>query len=220
MSSDRLFPGQVERLIFSKDQIACIASPVRAEVYWAFPVYSPRSISEVAGDLGKSQQTVHYHVVALVQAGLLLAVAERKRHARIEKLYVRSSVISLDEGPGASAEYLGLQSKAFSALMRSASRDVEIALSMVPEDLSIYLTLGLRRRVFHVTPKQLEGLRDRIFQAIMDHLAETAADPEEPTLQIQTVGMFYPTHAQIRRWKGRTEPEEQPSDDPEDSTES
>ncbi|RYG27760.1 ArsR family transcriptional regulator, partial [bacterium] len=82
-----IFPGQVERVDFTFEQVECLTSPVRSAVFWAFTSHTPQSVADVAKGLGKSAQTVHYHVNGLLEVGLLVAVDTRQRGARTETLY-------------------------------------------------------------------------------------------------------------------------------------
>ena len=75
-------------------------------------------MAEVARDIGKSAQGLHYHVNQLVDVGLLIAAGERKRHARIEALYVWSSANILYES-GGSKPYREQYVRAFSAVARA-----------------------------------------------------------------------------------------------------
>jgi len=122
----KLFPGQVEASIFTLDHIKALASPMRSEVFWAFTSNKPVSVADVAKTLGKSAQTVHYHVSELVNIGLLIAVDERKKRSRTEKLYVRASrTVMSEDKDTASAEYLDYALKGFAAIMRTLVRETE-----------------------------------------------------------------------------------------------
>lgn len=122
----KLFPGQVEASTFNLEQIKALASSIRSEVYWAFTGTKPASVSDVAKTLGKSAQTVHYHVAELVNIGMLIAVDERKKRSRTEKLYVRSALSVMSEPKEtASEEYLDFALKGFAAIMRALVRETE-----------------------------------------------------------------------------------------------
>lgn len=59
------------------------------------------SVSDIAKEIGKSAQTVRYHVNALIELDLILVVDERKRRSRTENLYVRKAVESSTQVPRA-----------------------------------------------------------------------------------------------------------------------
>lgn len=163
------------------------------------------SIAEIGAELGKSSQTVHYHVNALVKVGLLMAVDDRKKHARKEKLYVRNSLYAYDMGPSGSREYHAFQAKSFGALMRSATRDVELGLDLVTDQPEVYEYLVMRRKLLRASKMQIETLKKKIFDLFTEVLEE---DDGEPKIQIQSVAMIYPTQGQIRRWKNEYEVED------------
>ncbi|HLO99686.1 MAG TPA: helix-turn-helix domain-containing protein, partial [Fimbriimonas sp.] len=87
-----LFPGQVERIDLTIEQVRVLSSEIRNEVFYSYQKREPRSVAEVANGLGKSAQTVHYHTNELADAGLLIAVEERKVRSRTEKLYVHAAL--------------------------------------------------------------------------------------------------------------------------------
>lgn len=120
-----LFPGQSEKASFTLDQVKCLASAARAEVFWSFSPSDPRSVAEVAEALGRSASATTYHVSELVDAGLLLVVDERKRRSRTERLFVMASQSyishSFKEGP----EYRENMLLGYAAMLRLLLRERE-----------------------------------------------------------------------------------------------
>lgn len=121
--SEDLFPGQSERVRFTADQMKCLASPARAEVFWNFHNTFPKSTAEVAEGLGRSASSTSYHVAELVQAGLLLAVGERKKRSRHEALYVLSSKHFSTVSHQESDDYRTNMLKGYAGLLRLLLRE-------------------------------------------------------------------------------------------------
>lgn len=66
-------------------QIAALAHPVRVEILNA--LRTPNSASGVARMISETRQKTHYHVKALLDAGLIRAVGERRTGTFVEQLY-------------------------------------------------------------------------------------------------------------------------------------
>ena len=72
-------------IIDDPDQVAALAHPVRVAVLDA--LREPGSAAGVARALGETRQKVNYHVRALVDAGLIRPVGERRTGNFVEQLY-------------------------------------------------------------------------------------------------------------------------------------
>lgn len=119
-----LFPGQVPHATMTLEQVECLASASRAEVYWNCSPMVPRSIAEIAKNVQRSASATTYHVNELVRVGLLVAVAEQKKHARVEKLYVIAARRGfLTAGFTASPEYREKVFEGYAALLRLMLRE-------------------------------------------------------------------------------------------------
>jgi hypothetical protein len=99
MPSAELWPGQVDRAIFTLAQVRALSSVVRSEVFWAFSAFEPRSTNEVATAIRRTSPTVRYHVNELLKADMLIAVETRKKRSRIEEAYVHKMVRGYTPAP-------------------------------------------------------------------------------------------------------------------------
>lgn len=199
-----LFPGQVEKIVFDLDQVESLASPIRNEVFWAFAAEEPASVSEVAHGLDKSPQTVHYHVAELVRVGLLLAVDERKRRSRTEKLYVRAAVSVFSQGRTSSKEYRRHALRGFAATTRTMVRETEKVQQAMDEDPSILDINFYRRITVRVAPEKAKELKERLSEL----LAEVQALDGEEGSQVHFAIYMRPTIRESRRRLNEgTEPE-------------
>lgn len=172
------FPGQAEKLVFSLDQLRTLTSSIRTEVFYAFSAYQPQSVSDVAKGLGKSAQTVHYHVNELVSNNLLIAVAERTRRSRTEKLYVHAALSNMSRPlREADDEYRTEIVKGFLALMRSIAREGAEAHDVIPVDPNYAKTITSRQKLFRVaTLERAQQLKEKL-QSVLEEMAEDD-DPE------------------------------------------
>lgn len=200
------FPGQVERAEFDLAQVESLASPVRGEVFWAFTEGHPLSVSEVAAALGKSAQTVHYHVNELVRIGLLIAVDTRRQGARTEKLYVHSARIFVAQGALAPREYRDHAVRGFQAITRTMGRETEALHRAIDVDPSI-ADFGLYwRETVRLTPERAAELKKKLRDAVIEVLQYDAG--EEGTRVTVSVYMA-PTIQESRRWRARITGEEE-----------
>jgi predicted transcriptional regulator len=108
-----LLPNQIERLEINLEQMRGLSSTVRADVFWSFHAIAQKSVNDIAKELGKSAQTIHYHVNALIKLELLVPGETRKKRSRTEQLYVRRARTSVDPSVGATEEYNRYRARAF-----------------------------------------------------------------------------------------------------------
>ncbi len=192
-----MYPGQVELLRYDLKQMKVLASPIRSEIFYSFSDNEPMSAAEIAHECGKSPQTVHYHIGELVKAGLIIAVDERKKHARIEKLYVRSGVTCLDMGPGISEEYDALRNKGFAAQTRVFNRETEVFTKVIAHDVSKWDFNIFRMSVIHVTAEQAQEFKKRVLEALSD-LVDNQSGRDQPRVHVAL--FMKPTIGQSRTW--------------------
>lgn len=201
------FPGQVERAEFDLAQVESLASPVRGEVFWAFAKEHPMSVAEVAAGLGKSAQTVHYHVNELVRIGLLIAVDTRRQGARTEKLFVHSAKVFVSRGASAPREYRDHALRGFQAITRTMAREQEAIQRAIDVDPSI-AAFGLYwRETVRLTPERARELTKKLRATISEALEYDAG--EEGTRVTVSVYMA-PTIQESRRWRVRVAGEDLP----------
>jgi DNA-binding transcriptional ArsR family regulator len=169
------FSGQAEGAVLNYEQIQCLASPIRNEVFWAFTAHLPHSAADVAQQIGKSAQTVHYHVSQLLDAGLIIPVGERRRRARTETLYVWAFKTFTHPGPAASKEFRDESVRAFSAVMRSIIREVETLHQVAEIDPELATAAAFRHGKVKVTRKRALELK-ALLQKAIDEAKELEED--------------------------------------------
>lgn len=105
------------------EQIDAMASPARLEIIDAVRVLGPCSVAEVADLLGRTADSLYYHVRKLVEVGLLIPSGTRETARRDETLYrTPGRRMRLPHDPK-DGELTELRLKAFAALLRLTERD-------------------------------------------------------------------------------------------------
>lgn len=175
MAQKTRWPGQVEQIEFDLAQVTAIASVARSEVFWAFGSDVPLSVADVARAIGKSAQTVRYHVNELLEVDLLMVAETRKRRSRIEEAYVHRALGNYTSKPPFSKEYSRQMIRGYRALMRSmsAERAALIRLERVDPEMNVYD--ALRYWTLHLTPAGAARVKKRLYDIIAE-----IEDEEDP----------------------------------------
>lgn len=193
---------------FDLEQVRSLASPIRSEVFWSFRSHEPFSVSEVAKLLGKSAQTVHYHVNELVRVNLLIAVSERKQYARTEKLYVPRGVTNLSRPASNTREYRDEVVRGFAALARTMAKEHELANAAMDFDPDVSEWMLYRRALLRVDASKMAALKKRL-REVMEDVSLYDVGPEGTMIHISVYAS--PTIGTSRDWlkqKGKDLPEE------------
>ncbi|MEA2553403.1 MAG: Helix-turn-helix domain [Fimbriimonadaceae bacterium] len=74
-------------MTLSAEQLKCLASPARNEVFTQLRILGKASIGDVAKALGKKPESVHYHMKGLVSAGLAKEAFRRPAPKKPESVY-------------------------------------------------------------------------------------------------------------------------------------
>lgn len=160
-----LFPGQVMHMHLSVEQMRVLGSVIRSEVFYMYRGKEPRSVSEIAAGLGKSAQTIHYHTNALVEAGLLLAVDERKVHARVEKLYVHKAVGTFSKSPDqVDDEYRAEVVAGFYAVCRSMGREMDEAYKVIGVEGEFAKLVAYQQNTIRVSLEHAVEIKQRMHE--------------------------------------------------------
>lgn len=190
-----LFPGQQEQITFSLEQLECLSSPFRVEVFWTFRPDEPRSAADVAAEIGKSAQAVHYHVAELVRVGLIVPAGTRQRRARTETLYVRAGRRAFSRTGDVPLEYRKELITSFAATTRMLVREVESFHEAAQTDPEIHELSTFRHRFLRMSPEGAERFRDKL-RALIEECGEYG-DPEGSE-RMHAVVFLYPTVATSR----------------------
>lgn len=191
------FPNQIDRIILNMEQAEVLTSFIRSEVFWAFSMTTPFSVAEVAKGLGKSAQTVHYHVKELIRVGLLIPAGTRQHRSRTETLYIHAAYLTIDAGKKGTPEYNALRAKSFKFTAKRLVQETEALYAAMALDPS-YNDLSLFKRLnVSMSPERFLELRAQLAALIRELLKE---EPEEGGVRIHVMFYMRPTLAQSRSW--------------------
>lgn len=179
MEKMNLLPGQVEVISLTLEQMKVLASVIRSEVFYSYSWREPRSVSEIASGLGKSAQTIHYHTNELVEAGLLIAVDERRSHARTEKLYVHYAQGTYSQHPEkATEEYRDEVVDGFYAVTRVIGKEMDEAYDAIGLDADFAKLVAYQQNTIRVSLEHAVEIKRRLYElrvALLEY-----HDPEGP----------------------------------------
>lgn len=172
MSANVHWPGQVERVDMNLEQVTAVASVARSEVFRAFNAREPLSAAEIATAIGKSAQTVRYHINELLKVGLIIAVETRKRRSRIEEAYVHKGVENYSLGPPYPPGYAEQMIRGFQAILRNMARERSAMVRLHDVDPGLQDFSLYRYSTIRMTRTQARKVRDRL-RATLAEIAKT-----------------------------------------------
>lgn len=163
-------------LVLTSEQLTCLASPIRNDVFTMLRSLKRASVAELAQELGKSPESIHYHMGTLEKAGLIEPVAKRRTERRPETLYASTAeqfrLPTPEENPKASH----LNRKSVVTGLRGVAAGFEaasIAADQRPE----------LRRSIHILRLSLRMSRQdlAVFTEMLESAASFAAEHESST---------------------------------------
>lgn len=196
------FPGQLERLVFTRDHVDALASVPRAQVFWAFQSDDARSVREVAKAIGRPPQSVHYHVEQLISVGLLLPVGVRPVRTRPETTYVHIARTLVSLGAEGDPEYRRSMAKGFAAIARTLAREYEDAQEAITAQSAIGAYQIFRHTYVRLDPGAMVRVRDALIEALRAIEAEDAPGG----IEVHVAAFASPTTRACREWRDRHRP--------------
>jgi predicted ArsR family transcriptional regulator len=162
----KLFEGQQEEIILTKEHLSAMISSDRSEVLWTFSPDVPNTVANVAKIIGKSPQTVHHHVKILVEKNLLVPTGTQKKRSRQETLYVWSFYDCRPQREGSSPEYRQQTAEIFAAVTRKMARENEKLQHAIADKQELALLSSLYNHHYNFSPDQLPAVRQVIKEAM------------------------------------------------------
>jgi len=200
------FPDQLESITLSLDQLKCLSSVERHQVFWCYAPNEGRAAAQVARELGKSAQVVHYHTQALLEVGLLRAVGTQKKRSRTEHLYAWAMATFRHELTQSTPEYRQESLDSFRATTREMVREMEDLHAKAVADPSVLTRSMLRRRYVRIPPELLPEARRRLTE-LLDWIHENR-DLSGEAERYHVLGYVAPSKVHKRR--GRAAKDHQP----------
>lgn len=219
-----LWPGQIEDLFYDLDQVRTLCSPIRSLVFWSLDSYEAKSATDVAVEIGKTAQTVRYHLSALLKLDLIMPLSTRKKRSRTETLYVRKARRSLTRGD-AGPEYNRYIVRSIKLETQKIIREVAHFYGYREHDLPKRAFSGYRHFHMRLTPERARKLEDDM-RMLLQNAAEAQNIDEDGTAEVHAFSILVPTLPQTRAWAkaaglnfkdlNRDGPVELDDDEPED----
>lgn len=186
------------KIELTEEHLRLLASPALFEVYECFSSLSVRSIPDVAKEIHRSQAAVGVHVDALLKAGFLEEAGTRRKRARTERLFRRTTDEAQANFEGKPWSYYEASIDGFAANMRRANRAHQLFKHRLFDDPR-ELDFG----IYLVRPMRLNREGAAKLTDAMRELHERAAEIEkqygtdDPTQgeRLYLTTMFYPTLA-------------------------
>jgi DNA-binding transcriptional ArsR family regulator len=174
--------------ILTTEQLKCLASPIRNDVFTTLRSLKRASVGEIALSLGKSAETIHYHVRALEGANLIEQVAKRKTERRPEAIYSSTADTYRLPRPDENARAIELTRKATVTGLRRVTAGFEAAAKAAEDDPSLYGNLHNLRMTTRLKPEDIKALMD-----LLEGVAEFSAEHEsEDGVRLVWSSVVYP----------------------------
>lgn len=155
------------------EQLRALRTPVRNEVLKAVQQLGPCSVAEIADRLGRVPSSIHYHVLALVEAGLLVKLGVRHTGYREESVFEAiAEDIVLDRDTDDPAYRRAIRD-IYRATMGLAQRQLERSLKTGEDESRRGMLL---QRHIRLSPAARETIRQQLLEVA--ELARELDDPE------------------------------------------
>ncbi|MBS1718287.1 MAG: helix-turn-helix transcriptional regulator [Armatimonadetes bacterium] len=171
------------KIVATFEQLECLASLARREVYYAFLTYGDLTVKQLSEKMGRPTKSLYYPVRQLVQCGLL-EVAETHRVAKRTEATYRATSDEIDLPP-ADPRNLKVISKSMRLTLRRALGDVNSL--RTPEELNKVFIDRSRIRMSAEVYREVCRL---IMEAI--HFAKEHSDPQAEEFSMLVLGLPTP----------------------------
>ncbi len=161
--------------VLTADQLKCLASPVRNDVFATIRMLGQASAADVAEARGLSPETVHFHLKALAKANLIKPCGQRATARRPEGLYKTTALSYRLPDTTGDPDLASIVRHAVSSGFRRAIRGYEKAARSVEGKTKA-------NEGFHVIQARLRLNPDdqREFMALIERAVQFAKERENP----------------------------------------
>lgn len=203
--SEPILNPETERppLVLNREQIACMASPQKSELFEALMTLRAASIGELAAYLGRSAKSLYYHIRPLCAVGLVQVRETRLSGKRMEAVYETVSnriVIEETEEDGEREQAARRSHRALLRKMERELRDASQEKKKGPTELDV-----LRISVW-LTPEARAQLTSRL-----EDLARFLREQDDPEYGTRTLLTAFVTAYSSAESAGRPRPEPEKS---------
>lgn len=148
------------------EELACLASPARNEVFMQLRTLGQASIGDVARVMGRKPETVHYHVKALLAAGLVREAFRRPGIKKPEAVYESVGAKYRLPSPAKDAQIAGLIRKSVAAGLRQTTRGFLAAAKAAETSPETQKLLDVVRLNARLSPEDARELMRRIGEVV------------------------------------------------------
>ena len=157
-------PGQADVIkLESMAQLETLASPARLEVIDALDDHGPMTAGEIAWQLGRTAQSVYFHIKKLLDAGLIITAGRQPGNRRDSTVYAPMAKRMYFPGKLSSSAIAKMSRKIASSYLRMAIRDqakaAEHALEIPPDH---HQRVMLNRVTVWLTLDEADEIRDHL----------------------------------------------------------
>lgn len=153
-------------MILNAEQLACLASPIRNEAFSTLRKLGQASAREIAEEMGKSPEALHYHVRALLKAGLIEEKLRRPTSRKPEAVYETTAKTFRLPNLSHHPDLAPITRKAVAAGVRNALRGYEAAALRAMEDEALRTYLMVIRTTMQLSPQDAATFLDMIEAAV------------------------------------------------------
>lgn len=164
MSTAGQFPGQKDLVHINLEMMELLSSAATYEVLLSFSFVEPRSIPDLALELGKSQATVGSHVSKLLKVGLIVEAGTRKKRSRTERLFVWTGRGTYHDFANQPKEYFAATSARTNALLRKYGKQYSLYMERVFHNEDDLLRGAMRWRPMLISKEGALVLREAMFE--------------------------------------------------------
>ena len=168
-------------------ELRALRSPVRQQLTTILNLRGPCSVGELAQHMGRSAESLYYHVQKLVRAGLVTLKEERPTARRPEAVYELVAPGILVDPKQRSAAFLAELGELYGSVLRKTARDLTRTLErdrhLGPEQQRHSALLFYEARL---KPASLKKLRRMLFE-VVDFLAQE----DDPEGELHSVTLAY-----------------------------
>lgn len=157
----------------NSQQLTCLASPTRNQVFMSLRKLGRASARELAEDLGRDPELLHYHLKSLLKAGLIRESGRRPTARKPEAVYestaTRYRLPDLDKQP----ELASITRKAVAAGMRESLRKYLSAAERAEGEPELRSFMHIIRAGVRLSPEDAQE-----FMRLIESASEFAKDHE------------------------------------------
>jgi DNA-binding transcriptional ArsR family regulator len=194
--------NQREEAFLDQDQLECLASGPRHEVFGTLLRLGPASVREVAEALGQPADALYFHIRRLLEVGLIENLGKRAATTRREKVYRVVSARLRSHPTTRDAGYLAALGRLFESLSRGLARRLKAALEVPAlERQGPDRELTVRSLLVRLDGEALREVNRRLDE-LSEFLAEQARVDEGEPYQVFLAAARLPER---RSGRGRSE---------------